>query len=219
MTDRVLLSYVHGGSVRAEFMAAVLDMIIRPESPVDRIYDLRSGPGLTIARNVIGRAFLTSGLEWLWMVDSDIVVSRNTLPALLDAAQVEERPIVGALAKVGLASGEVVPTLYEWGKETDNPDELPRMKVMNDWKPDTMNRVAATGCGCLLVHRSVFETINEKRPEDARHWFAEMRVGDEQLGEDMSFCVRAGLVGIPVYVHTGVKVGHVKSQMLGEVSP
>src|SRR5229473_1277735 len=34
------------------------------------------------------------------------------------------------------------------------------------------------------------------------------------MGEDLTFCLRAGAAGIPVHVHTGVKVGHMKTTML-----
>lgn len=219
MKQRVLLAYVHGGEVRAEFMASVLSYIIRPESPVDRVMDLRSGPGLTISRNTIGRAFLESGMDWLWMVDSDIQFSPNTLPALLSHAHPDKVPIIGANACVYTPTGDVAPTLYEFAKPDDASDELPKTRYMADWQPDTLTQVAATGCGCLLVHRTVFEKIDLKMPEDAGHWFAEMRIGDEQLGEDISFCVRAGLCGMPVHVHTGIKVGHIKAGLLGEVNP
>jgi len=37
-----------------------------------------------------------------------------------------------------------------------------------------------------------------------------------RVGEDLSFCLRARSAGVPVNVHTGVQVGHVKSRMLGK---
>ena len=34
------------------------------------------------------------------------------------------------------------------------------------------------------------------------------------MGEDMTFCLRCAAADIPVHVHTGVKAGHMKTQML-----
>ena len=36
------------------------------------------------------------------------------------------------------------------------------------------------------------------------------------MSEDLSFCLRAGALGIPVHVHTGVKVTHLKPVWLSE---
>jgi GT2 family glycosyltransferase len=215
--EKVLLAYVHPGTVRAEFMASVLDMIVRVDSPVDRIFDMKSGPGLTISRNKVATAFLQTGLEWLWMVDTDMVFSRHTLPALMAHADPDKVPILGALCQVQNSEGQVVPTLYEFLK--DGPDGVPQTHYMSKWEEDSLIQVASTGCACLLVHRSVFDKISIGRPEDAGHWFAEMIIGDQQLGEDMAFCVRAALCGMPVHVHSGIKVGHMKATQLGEVNP
>jgi GT2 family glycosyltransferase len=146
-----------------------------------------------------------------------MVFSRHTLPALLQYADAEKVPIVGALCQVQNSEGDVVPTLYEFIK--DGPDGIPQTHYMKEYQEDAMIQVASTGCACLLVHRSAFDRISVGRPEDAGHWFAEMIIGDQQLGEDMAFCVRAALVGMPVFVHSGIKVGHMKTTQLGDVSP
>jgi hypothetical protein len=36
------------------------------------------------------------------------------------------------------------------------------------------------------------------------------------IGEDLSFCLRAGALKIPMYVHTGVPTTHAKQIWLGE---
>jgi hypothetical protein len=38
----------------------------------------------------------------------------------------------------------------------------------------------------------------------------------KMMGEDLSFCMRAGSLGIPVHVHTGVKTTHLKQLWLSE---
>jgi hypothetical protein len=109
----------------------------------------------------------------------------------------------------------VIPTMYEFAPDVPTVG----LRPVHDFKPDTITQVAATGCACLLVHRSVFEVITEQRPEEEGLWFAEMTIGRTQYGEDVSFCLRCGLCGIPVHVHTGIQVGHIKTVTLGKVSP
>jgi hypothetical protein len=38
------------------------------------------------------------------------------------------------------------------------------------------------------------------------------------MAAGLTFCLRAAAAGIPVHVHTGVQVGHIKPQMLGKVT-
>ena len=37
-------------------------------------------------------------------------------------------------------------------------------------------------------------------------------------GEDIAFCVRLNHLGIPLHVHTGVHIGHVKTTVLDEAA-
>jgi hypothetical protein len=70
------------------------------------------------------------------------------------------------------------------------------------------------------MHRDALETVKAASRDVAAPWFRESPVGAPLtlMGEDMTFCLRAAAAGIPVHVHTGVQVGHMKPQMLGKVS-
>lgn len=47
-------------------------------------------------------------------------------------------------------------------------------------------------------------------------FFQEVQMGSRPVGEDITFCIRAGQLGFPVHVDTRVKIGHHKSQLLTE---
>ncbi len=47
-------------------------------------------------------------------------------------------------------------------------------------------------------------------------WFQETHVKHLPVGEDITFCIRAGALGIPVHVDTSIKVGHEKPFIGGE---
>jgi GT2 family glycosyltransferase len=211
----VLLAYIHPGVVRAEFMQSVMTEITKPEPDVSGVFNARSGPVLTIARNIVADAFLdNTDVAWLLMVDTDMMWSLDALPTLLASADPDERPLVGGLCYAE-SDGTMAPTIYQFSY-----DEEGALLVRNgEVEPDTMIRVNATGCGFLLAHRSVFEKITAKMPEIEHHWFAEMMIDDAQLGEDISFCVRAADAGVPIYVNTTVKVGHMRSIRIGDVGP
>jgi cephalosporin hydroxylase len=73
----------------------------------------------------------------------------------------------------------------------------------------------------VVIHRSVLErmreafTAGEIRPA----WYDRLPNPSTQpsvLGEDLSFCVRAGALGFPVFVDTRVKTSHYKHQWVSE---
>jgi hypothetical protein len=45
-------------------------------------------------------------------------------------------------------------------------------------------------------------------------WFQETELAGRVCGEDITFCARAGMLGYPVWVHTGIDVGHHKDRIL-----
>src|SRR5262249_53581093 len=86
-----------------------------------------------------------------------------------------------------------------------------------DWPEDEVMRVSATGAACLLIHRDALLAVEKHAGDVAAPWFRETALRDAPLalmGEDLTFCLRCAAAGIPVHVHTGVRVGHMKTQML-----
>ena len=89
-------------------------------------------------------------------------------------------------------------------------------QVLLDWPEGSVCEVAATGTGCLMVHRSVLEEMREKSGSAKNAWFGfdvvNSRTGKEwALGEDISFCLRVQeLTDHKVYVDTTAHVGHHK---------
>ena len=212
----VMLAFPHAGTVRTEFMVRVLSIVHSDDSRVGEVADLATGPGIGMARNTLTGRFLESDMEWLWFCDTDMVPSTETLPGLLKHADPQDRPVVGALCCV-IHSDQVKASLYQAAK--DPGDGGFAFTHVTEWPHDTMLRVDATGCGCLLIHRSVFGRITAAKPEEDRLWFAEMIIGNHQIGEDLAFCMRCAIAEIPVFVHTGYGVGHMKTVQIGEITP
>lgn len=211
----VLLAYPHPGLVRGEFMNRVLAILQDEKCRVGQVLDLMIGPGIGIARNRLAGLFLESGAEWLWFLDTDMVVSLETLPALLAAADPDERPVVGALCNV-LADNVIRPSMY---MQTRDENGMFAFAHLADPPEDTLLRVDATGCACMIIHRSVFHRLLAVDGVIEGLWFSEMIIDNHEIGEDLSFCMRLSFAEIPVYVHTGVSVGHMKAVQLGKTSP
>lgn len=185
---------------------------------------------LSHARNTGAAAFLSSDADWHLWIDSDIGFEPDALEKLLAVADPDTRPIVGGLCFIegdfthdfhGGLRASLAPTLYDWAW-VEPKNGMPgayKMVTRQDWTPDEVTRVGATGCGLLLVHRSVYEKIgtwNQKNGAPPQIWFERIPGPDgEKCGEDISFCIRAHQVGVPILVNTSVTTTHQKTVWYG----
>ena len=172
-----------------------------------------SSANVSASRNKLTQQFLDMGVgDWLLWVDSDMQWDAATaIRDLLAVADPVERPIVGGLC-FGMSTEGMYPTIY-MGFEQDGQFTTIRVR---DYPRDTVMRVAATGAAFLLIHRSALEKMQAADFDRAFPFFAESGGNGKPVGEDITFCIRAGILGIPVHVHTGVRIGHHKSHLLTE---
>lgn len=185
---------------------------------------------LSHARNTAAAAFLSSDADWLFWIDSDIGFEQDALEKLLSVADPETAPIVGGLCFIegdyshdfrgGLRSS-LAPTLYDWAwvePKSGMPGAY-KMITRHEWPDNQVTRVGATGTGLLLTHRSVYEKIAvwlQEQGAPPHIWFERIPGPDgERCGEDISFCLRAHQIGVPVLVHTGVTTTHQKTTWYG----
>lgn len=174
-------------------------------------------------RNQIVRTFLDkTDADWLWFVDTDQTFEPNVLERMLAVADAKTRPILGALV-FSFSRGdaqEIVPTLW-----TIRDEQIARIMQIPG---EGLLPVAATGTGCVLIHRRALEAVRDLQVPGRTHaygdtswpWFqySDWVNADgkpDVMGEDLTFFLRAAAAGIPTYVDTRIEVGHVKRREIG----
>lgn len=228
----VALGYLDDGTWAAEFGIARTNLLIRDYAGEQKITchkEIRCkahAGGLADGRNRMVRGFLDdTDAEWLFMVDTDMVFRDDTVDRLLKSADPTDRPIMGGLCfgysqRVDDLPGrvDVIPTVYEYARVMQDDIEYYVGFVDNpDYERDAVNRVAATGGACLLLHR---DTLDEMKSKVGENWFSPLThaTGDggrsRIYSEDFSFFVRCMQLGIPAHVDTSVKTGHVKGYVI-----
>lgn len=211
----VALGYVHPGEVSSYFLQSMLGAVLYDRAngqQITNIFNEWSSANISNARNRIVRAFLDQGdADWLLFVDSDMAFEVNAVSSMLAVADPETVPILGALC-FGADEDGLFPTVYNL-VETD--DGFITMR-MNDYPRDALIRCAATGAAFLMVHRRVFAEMLAHGYNRAFPWFQETHVGDRPMSEDITFCLRAAGLKVPVHVNAAVKIGHHKSRVLTE---
>ncbi len=228
-TQNVIVGYLHPDTITQQFHHCLFGAFIHDAWGPQHILNFApqfSGGNLCKARNQMVHDMLEQErAEWLWILDSDATFPPNMLDMLLDDADPEHRPIIGALAHQmrgkttedhepvlddnGLQVREVLPTMYK--VEYDEAGDWAGYREVTSYVLG-LNEVDATGCHCLLVHRDVFEKIQSSHPY---RWFREDEVApDIVAGEDIWFCLEARKLGYPIYVDTRLESGHVKTTEL-----
>jgi GT2 family glycosyltransferase len=229
VTQDVVVGYIHGATVTQEFHHSLAGMFIRDAWGSRRILNFAPqyrGANICKSRNqMVNDMLAQDNAEWLLILDSDAVFAADLLDRLLWDADPQDRPIVGGLAhqyrgKVdenfdpvlderGVQIREVQPTMYK--TEWDEDGGWIGYREVLSYRSG-LNEVDATGCHCLLVHRTVFEKIESDHPY---RWFREDQISPGVIaGEDIWFCVEATRHGFPVYVDTTIEVGHAKVVVL-----
>lgn len=216
----VVYGYLRPTMVHGDFQESLLDMIQYDREHYRLIrgrLGYRSSANLATGRNMIVQHFLEqTDAPWLFMLDTDMVFLPDTLDRLLEHADAEKAPIVGALCFGFDGDGDVQPTLFGLEPDPEAPEDPSRLMVTryHDWTPGAMYQVAGTGAAALLMHRSALERIRDAKYSQAYPWFQELEHNGKAVGEDLGFCFRAVQSGLPIYVNTAVQVGHMKERVL-----
>lgn len=202
----VAVAYPHAHEVSARFHKSMYALLVYDSKNRRRLVDggwlpVSSGANVTNARNEIVEAFLKTGIEWLWFIDTDMTFEPNVLDRLVAVADKKERPIVGALCFKWKDGKTAVPTIY--GINENN-----QVVEFFDYQPNTLVP-CMTGAGCVLIHRSVLLKMAEEFPKPYQ-WFREEAYNGMPIGEDITFCLRAIALGFDVFVDTSIQVGHEK---------
>lgn len=224
--EKVVVGYLSPTMRHAAFCEALLDLIVYDVAFHKRIVNgggrisIQAGANLAGPRNSLVRRFLEYGkADWMLMLDTDMTFQPDLVEKLLEFADPEKAPIVGGLCFGFDDKGEIQPTLFGLVGDEANPQVI----RYHEWPPESMFQVAATGAACLLIHKSVFERIRDvKLPSrngktgfnDAFPWFQETEHDGGPVSEDITFCWRAYQADIPVFVNTGVQLGHIKDREL-----
>jgi len=226
-SEAVVVALVHDSKVSYSWHHSMMQLLAWDFANKGRVHSggyisIKYGTdGLIEGRNKAVREFLAEKkADWLWWVDTDAGFEPDVVDRLIAAADPVERPIVGGLAfsqrelELDGMGGHVtgpVPTIYRWAQHKGQQG----FAVMWDYPIDEPVRCHGTGSHCLLIHRSVLERIGKRFGPVWYDRVLNTSTG-QPISEDLSLCIRAGALDIPIFVHTGVKTSHHKEIWLSE---
>lgn len=200
----VLICWTDGGTVDTLFMSGMLSTVMRTADIGLPLIGFHTVVGNQIARQRQDAAekFLEIGAEWLLFVDSDIVLTPEAVKLIWDSADKDKRPVVSGVYFITMNPNEPLmapsPCIFRGDGYKNTPvHPLPFNELI---------KIDFAGLGICLIHRSVFEKLQEKYP----HSYFDITIGKQHISEDVSFFKKLKDLDIPVYAHTGAVVNHVK---------
>jgi hypothetical protein len=142
------------------------------------------------ARNIIHNAFLESNVNYLAMIDSDVLFP----PYAFNRMIAHKLPIVSGWYKN--KKGDPYPIVYDFGVEGEKEITWKHRKEAGTG----LEQVDGFGAGCVLMTRHAAELLG-KDPYDML-----------KSGEDLTMCYKLRQLGIPLHVDWEVSCAHLGLQ-------
>lgn len=173
-------------------------------------FDFVRGYDCATARNRIAQKALDEHMDYVMMVDNDVVLPKDALLNLLDdprevclgyyAHRPPKNTYTGQMCVCkrfkpngGLYFNYPTESLY-------TAEELRTLRENGEYKV----HIHGGGMGCALIDTDVFRRIGYP-------WYDWVNYADDHRGtlsEDLYFCERCREIGLPVYMDTRVGCGH-----------
>jgi hypothetical protein len=183
-------------------------------------FDMSIGDAMIYhSRNKIAQKFLETDAKWLLMIDDDIIPCigrphwmRSTVSS---ARTLPDAPLQRHVLQRLIGSGKTLIGGAYFGRQEGAPLMCSDRSLETKARAyqDEVATVDWVATGCMLVHRKVFQDIEEKYPElkspIANGEFDFFHPINSATGEDVSFCKRAKEAGHQPHIDLGLPVFHV----------
>jgi hypothetical protein len=145
------------------------------------------GTLVATARNEIHKAFLTTELPYLMMLDSDIMCP----PGIIEKLLAHNKPIVGGFYR-SKQVGNTHPVIYDFLEEKNDEYVWRHRQVAGSG----LEQVQGMGAGCWLMSREVALALGEKP------------YSHDKCGEDLMVCKKLMDLEIPLFVDWNLPCAH-----------
>jgi len=180
------------------------------------MFDVMSLSGLPwdVARTPAAIQCLNGGYQFLFQLDSDVLVPKDPIPRLLSP----RLPIVSGLyhQRFPTWSGVTADYLPCMFNEAEVDGKLTKQAIV-DYKPGSLVEAAYIPGGCLLIHRSVFEQMIKTGIKRFFEWTLQVDAEPPGSGrsEDFEFCAKARSIGFKCFCDTSIIATHETGAQVG----
>lgn len=216
-TDRICVGMINDGTIDANLVLDLISIAKVRNSGFDSFIQVQGKGQITRNRNkVIQEFFKQTDAQWLLFIDSDERLTKETWQKLRAAADDRDKKVISALVFADFETENndkrPIPTIYSHSDDGG-------FSCIDDYPLDTVIEIGGCGTGCLLIHRSVLELVQQNATTHQGKdwcWFIEGAINGVYFGEDLLFSKRLHQLGVKIYAHTGAICAHHKDYWLDE---
>mgnify|MGYP000728169277 CR=1 FL=1 len=195
----------HQSIVSMEWAFAFRNLRLPPH-----IYFFNRGMPIDVAREQMTRDALKHDIEYLFFLDSDVILEPDAVMQLIQLSKQFNLPILSALYWARKHDALGTPACWKIIERKGNDIKLAPVAVEEYIRNNQIIEVDAIGMGAALIRRDVFDKLNEKNPDKPFFEWGLGRKNLPQISEDFMFCLRCiDELGIHPYVATSVRAHHI----------
>jgi hypothetical protein len=204
--ETLMIAWCDNGLVDGKFANGLLTSAFSSGVPVNYITRIHGNQIARQRQEVFNHWADEIKTDWLFWIDSDIVLTTKTFKKIWELADKNNKPIVTGVYFLG-KDGEVsltqpMPSIYldhEGSLDIHNVHPLP---------VDEIIKIDYAGFGLVLMHKSIIDKV--RKVSDGYSLFLEDHTEETFLGEDISFFKKIKKANIPVYADTSAVAEHIK---------
>lgn len=209
---KIMVGWCDNGNVDGKFTEGLVYTILTSGIPI--------AGAARVQGNQIGRQreklfdmwHKKTDFDWILWVDSDIVLTNDSLKKVWDSVHAEDRPVVSGTYFISKEMESSIMMPHACLFMADDGDDKYSMKWIHPLPKDELLKVDYAGFGFLLMHRSVADKMRAFHGDIAFFTESSGDIGEKDtfIGEDIQFFMKMKEAGIPLHAHTGATVKHMK---------
>lgn len=208
--NQIMVCWCDNGTVDGKFMEGLVFALLGAGLPIKSAQRVQ-GNQIARQRQIALDVWHTEhNDDWLLWVDSDIVLNTEALQKVWQSANPQERPVVSGTyfisKQVEASIMQPMPAIF-----MAQGDYM--LNYVHPLPFNQLIKVDYAGFGFVLMHRSVADKM--RKYHGNRSFFVESmdevrKDKDTFVSEDIHFFMKMKQADIPLYVHTGATVRHMK---------
>ena len=200
---KILLAVPCMNQVPVDFMLSLM----RLKLPGQTQLAIERNSLIATARNNLFFKAADQGYDWIFWLDSDMVIEPDTLLKLIETAEQGHDYVTALTFTRKFPCQPTICSELHWSIAGDH--YYHGCTYYTDYPKDAVFPIAAAGCACLLMKTDLGKRVIDKygiAPFDRLPC----------IGEDYSFCWRLNQLGIEMMCDSRVKPGHVGELIYNE---
>jgi GT2 family glycosyltransferase len=205
--ESIIMCWCDNGTTDGKFTEGMVYSALRSELPFVSAMRVQGNQIGRQRQNALEFWYDKTDFDWILWVDSDIVLTEESLQKVWAAAEKNTRPVVTGTYFISKENeGSLMapyPAVFNWVEGDDY-----KIAYLHPLPKDAVIKVGSAGFGFVLMHRNAVTKMREVH--GAISYFNETGVGDQFVSEDINFFRLMAKAGVPLYTHTGALVKHMK---------